>query len=81
MISKLNDSTNRLLLDLLYSVLRIEAVTLTKMNDEEVLSIFLKLSFQHRSGCGVFEHYGSFTNERNSIDQIDRELANLELLK
>lgn len=80
MLSKLDDDCNRKLLVIFSNVLKLDAMHLTKMSDRQVLEIYLKLSFQHRNNCGLFEMYGSFPNERNDIDYIDSQLANLELL-
>lgn len=81
MISKLDDNVNTKLLNLLKMTLGISAKKITLMSDHEVLAIFDKLAFQHRQGIGVFENYGGYVQERNDIDYIQNELANLELLR
>ena len=80
MISKLSDNANRKLLDVLMNVLRMDPCSISRMSDKEVEAIFLKLDFQHRNNCGVFNAYGTHTEERNSLDYIRNEMTDLELL-
>lgn len=79
MISKLSDSANMDLLNLIEAYTRISAKELTEMKDEDVLAIFLKLSFQRRVcvGVGPSMTWDADTQIRN----IESELANIELLE
>jgi len=81
MLSGLDDNTNKLLLELLQDMLNMSPYDLTIKSDNEVLSIFLKLAFQHRQNTGMFGSGFVYEHQRMNIDLISNQLASLELLK